>query len=177
MKVTKFSKKDIVLLAALALIDGPGAARVILSLANQHLKKYFNNHHRHDFEMENFRNILSRLRRDNLVEKAGYGFWKITKKGREQASILQKRYLYEEFKKKNIAKRPNTIITFDIPEINRKKRDYLRLELIAMNYKPVQKSVWIGHSPLPKEFLDYIQEMKLSRHIQIFSIKEFGTLA
>lgn len=173
----KLSKRDIVLLTIAVLFGGQGAAQAILSLSKQYIKKYLKDKYPHDFDAENFRNILSRLKRDKLVEKAGYGFWKTTKKGENQANFLHKYYKYEEFKNKNRDKRPNTIITFDVPELNRKKRDYLRLELVAMGYIPVQKSVLLGHSPLPKEFLDYIRDLKLSGYIQIFTVKEFGTLA
>lgn len=177
MRYWKLSKSDIALIAIAALIGGPGTARVFLNLANQYLKKYLGSRYHHDFELENFRNILSRLHRDKLVTSAGKGFWQITKKGREQASLLNKHKVYEEFREKYKGKKPDTIVVFDVPELNRKKREYLRLELLSLGYAPVQKSVLIGHSPLPREFLDYIREMKLSSYIQIFSIREYGTLA
>ena len=94
-------KRDIILLTIAILFGGQGAARAILSLSKQYIKKYLKNKYPHDFDAENFRNILSRLKRDRLVESGGYGFWKITNKGRDKATFLHKYYKYEEFKNKN----------------------------------------------------------------------------
>ena len=176
MRMVRFTKKDIVLVAVAALIGGPATAQAILSLANQYLKKYFRDQYPRDFELEYFRNVLSSLRRDGLVAKSSYRFWKITKRGSGQAASLSKYQAYQKFKADNRTRRPNTIITFDVPELQRKKRDYLRLELAMMGYVPIQKSVWIGHSPLPKEFFCYVRELQLARHLHIFTIKDYGTL-
>ena len=73
MRYWKLSKKDIVLITIAVLIGGPGTARVLLNLANHYLKKYLGSRYRHDFELENFRNILSRLHRDQLVASAEIG--------------------------------------------------------------------------------------------------------
>ncbi len=173
----KFSKQDIALLAIAALIGGPGTARVLLSLVNRYVSQYFRDRFPYDFELEHFRNILSRLRRDGLVARDGLRLWKITKRGRETADFLEKYRVYEQFKLRNRRKQPNTIITFDVPELERKKRDYLRLELIALGYTRIQKSVWIGHSPLPKEFLDYVRDLRLARHLHVFTVRDYGTLA
>ena len=173
----RFSKKDIVLLALAAFIGGPGTAQALLSIANRYVRQYFRDRYPRDFELEYFRNVLTRLRQDGLVARGGFKLWKITNRGNEHADFLKKYHVYEQFKASNSKKRPNTIITFDVPELQRKKRDYLRLELIALGYVPIQKSVWIGHSPLPKEFLDYVKDLRLARHLQIFTVKDYGTLA
>src|SRR3989338_5491391 len=98
MRTVRLSKQDIVLLAVAALIDGPGTARMIFSLANRYLKKYFRDRSYHDFELEQFRNTLSCLRRDGLVARDGYRWWKITERGSRQADVLKKHQAYAEFK-------------------------------------------------------------------------------
>ena len=54
---------------------------------------------------------------------------------------------------------------FDISESKRAEREWLRWHLKKFNYLMIQKSVWVGPSPIPKEFLDYIKSIGL---------KEFG---
>jgi len=172
----KLSKRDIILIVLAITIGGAGSAATILKLANRYLERYFAKFGYSSLDKQYFRNVLTRLKRDGLIESERKGFWKFTKRGREKAELLHKYHKYEEFKNKSRNKQPDTIITFDVPELNRKKRDYLRLELLALGYIPIQKSVLLGHSPLPKEFLDYINESRLAGYMQIFTIKKFGTL-
>jgi len=68
------------------------------------------------------------------------------------------------------------LVIFDIPERDRKKRDTVRAELIGYGFRLLQKSVWIGAYPLPKDFLELIDDLELARHIHIFSIRESGTI-
>ena len=59
---------------------------------------------------------------------------------------------------------------FDIPEIKKVERNWLRWHLKKFNYIMIQKSVWVGPSPLPKEFLDYIKSIGLEDGIKIFKL-------
>jgi DNA-binding transcriptional regulator PaaX len=61
--------------------------------------------------------------------------------------------------KKNDPK--NLIIMYDIPHGMKKERDWFRRQLINFEYVMIQKSVWVGPSPLPKDFLDYLKEIKI----------------
>ena len=38
------------------------------------------------------------------------------------------------------------------------------------NYEMIQKSVWVGPSPLPKEFMDYVSKIKLKESIKTFKL-------
>ena len=64
----------------------------------------------------------------------------------------------------------NLICMFDVPEKNKKERDWLRFHLKKFNYVMIQKSVWVGPSPLPKEFLDYIKYIGLKDNIKTFKL-------
>ena len=64
----------------------------------------------------------------------------------------------------------NLICMFDIPEIKKVERNWLRWHLKKFNYIMIQKSVWVGPSPLPKEFLDYIKSIGLEDGIKIFKL-------
>lgn len=68
------------------------------------------------------------------------------------------------------------LVIFDIPEQERKKRDSIRLELVAAGFKQLQKSVWVGDRPLPRDFLELLDNLDTRGKVHIFSVKEQGTL-
>lgn len=123
---------------------------------------------------------LNRLKRDGFVEKTKkkgtrLSLWKITKRGSEKcerkANISEKnRYnkTDDDFLK---------IIIFDIPEIERRKRVWLREILKEFEFSMLQQSVWIGMRKLPEQFIFDLEEMKLVRYVHIFGIKKGGTIS
>ncbi len=64
------------------------------------------------------------------------------------------------------------IIAFDIPESKRKSRYQLRIELVSLGFKMLQKSVWLGPAPLPKEILEHLKNMDILPHLKFFEVKE-----
>ncbi|MBI4159646.1 CRISPR-associated endonuclease Cas2 [Candidatus Wolfebacteria bacterium] len=69
-----------------------------------------------------------------------------------------------------------TIIIFDVPEAERKKRAWLRSALASLGFTLVQKSVWIGKSKIPKEFLNDLKNLNLIPCVEIFEITRAGSL-
>jgi len=67
------------------------------------------------------------------------------------------------------------IIIFDIPKKKNKYRDWLRNNLYSLNFKQLQKSVFIGKNPLPESFVKEIGYFKLDDFVHIFSVKEIDT--
>lgn len=117
--------------------------------------------------------MLWRLKRQGLVEWRGRkreAAWRLTRDGKE--------YLRKEVHAG--ASAPNDgitrIVAFDIPERERKKRDLVRAELAACNFRLLQKSVWIGECPLPESFVRLLDEMNLAGKVHIFSVREKGTI-
>src|SRR3990167_6294505 len=55
----------------------------------------------------------------------------------------------------------NLIVMYDIPHEKKKERDWFRRQLKSFNYIMIQKSVWVGPSPLPKEFVEYVKSIDL----------------
>ncbi|MEK7140508.1 MAG: CRISPR-associated endonuclease Cas2, partial [Patescibacteria group bacterium] len=47
----------------------------------------------------------------------------------------------------------NLIVMYDVPHNFKKERDWFRRHLVKFGYIMIQKSVWVGPSPLPKDFL------------------------
>jgi len=59
---------------------------------------------------------------------------------------------------------------YDIPHNLKKERDWFRRQLIKFEYIMIQKSVWVGPSPLPKDFLDYLKEIKIGDNFKTFKL-------
>jgi DNA-binding transcriptional regulator PaaX len=64
----------------------------------------------------------------------------------------------------------NLIVMFDVPETKKAEREWLRWHLKKFNYFMIQKSVWVGPSPLPKEFLGYIEKIKIKDGFKTFKL-------
>ncbi|MCC6323212.1 hypothetical protein IT400_00285 [Candidatus Nomurabacteria bacterium] len=123
-----------------------------------------------DKSKNSLRTTLSRLKKKGLVSQKGTS-WHITNVGK--AMLLKGNKHRPYFTKQNLKTKQvkNTIVAFDIPEKNRKYRDWLRYELISFGFEFVQQSLWFGPS-LPKEFIEYLHKEKLLQYIKIFKAKE-----
>ena len=64
----------------------------------------------------------------------------------------------------------NLIVMYDIPHLQKKERDWFRRQLIKFGYVMIQKSVWVGPSPLPDEFMKYLKEIKIGNHLKTFKL-------
>lgn len=64
----------------------------------------------------------------------------------------------------------NLIVMYDIPHNLKKERDWFRRQLIKFEYTMIQKSVWVGPSPLPKDFLAYLKEIKIGNNFKTFKL-------
>jgi len=114
---------------------------------------------------------LSRLRNKGLVVKKGMG-WHITRSGKE--FLKNKTPFLKHLPHPNSRKygKKNMIIAFDIPELYRSKRNWLRFELVGLGFHPIQKSVWFGSGPLPEEFLKSLEDLKILTFLKFFEATE-----
>ena len=62
------------------------------------------------------------------------------------------------------------IVICNFPFSRRSERDWFRYQLKGFNYTSIQKSVWVGPSPLPKDFLDYIESIDLLDNLKILKL-------
>jgi CRISPR-associated endonuclease Cas2 len=114
------------------------------------------------------RTTIYRLHKQNLIEKQGGG-WFLTQAGRRY--INKKQDSLQQFLSPNKKDDPrNLIVMFDIPQSKKAEREWFRWHLKKFNFNMIQKSVWVGPSPLPKEFLDYIKKIKLKDSIKTFKL-------
>lgn len=117
--------------------------------------------------------LLSRLKSQGLIKTVGQkrlAGWRLTSKGEKYIQNLQSIPRIPE--KDGISR----LVIFDIPEKERKKRDRLRDTLASYDFEQLQKSVWIGHNPLPEDFITFLDDLDLGGRVHIFSVREGGTL-
>lgn len=64
----------------------------------------------------------------------------------------------------------NLLLIYDVPEGKKKERDWFRRQLKNFDFVMIQRSVWVGPSPLPKNFLDYLNEINLRKDFKTFKL-------
>lgn len=114
-----------------------------------------------------YRTTLSRLHKNGLVFKKSEK-WVLTEKGKEYLNTKKGLLNFNSDFKPSAPK--NLLLIFDIPESRRSERQWLRLHLKKFKYFMIQKSVWVGPSPLPSEFVSYLKEIKLQSCIKRFKL-------
>jgi len=113
-------------------------------------------------------NTITRLKKNDLVEIKN-GKWLLTEKGKKYFEA--KRKLSLKFHSPFILNAPkNLLLMFDIPESKKAERNWLRWHLKEFQYFMIQKSVWVGPSPLPKKFGAHLKEMGLYTYIKTFKL-------
>lgn len=111
---------------------------------------------------------LSRLKRKGLVENQS-GAWRVTKKG---ILHLSDKINFHKAYNHRLKTPKSMIIAFDIPEQYKRKRAWLRFELKNLGFEMLQKSLWLGPAPLPKEFLKTLSDLNLLNFVKFFEAKE-----
>lgn len=123
------------------------------------------------FSKQTFNSTLQRLQRQKLIARNVKG-WYLTDLGRkfiQKVNYNSKACLPPE---DGIVR----LILFDVPERERRKRLWLRIELANCGYEMLQKSVWLGRRPLPQDFFETLEELGLRQFVHIVSIERAGTL-
>lgn len=135
---------------------------------------------------KSFRTILARLKREGFITE-GDGHdkkshrWSLTKQGKKRLGYLKKRNqtampILDASRYGQIAVSRLTIVIFDIPEREKRKRRWLRDALKLLGFTLLQKSVWTAHAKLPKIFLIDLRDLDLLPYIHIFTVQESGTI-
>ncbi|MDP3015363.1 MAG: CRISPR-associated endonuclease Cas2 [bacterium] len=130
---------------------------------------------------QRYYNMVYYLKKDGLIgeeQKNNKRFFILTKKGKEKLAYLKeqnKRRLPEAVYLKE-GNNKFVIVVFDIPELEKRKREWLRAVLVNLGFKMIQKSVWMGKVKIPKEFLGDLFKMKLVDFVEIFEISKTGSL-
>ncbi|MDP2788986.1 MAG: CRISPR-associated endonuclease Cas2 [bacterium] len=153
-------RESLVDLLVATLASGRNTRRFKIILSERKLKRY---------REESISNALSRLRKKGYLNHNQSG-WILTSKGTKR---LKKRrllsYMPSPFKRSQSA---NMIISFDIPEKDRKIRNWLRNQIKNFGYKMLQQSLWIGPGPLPVEFIKRLEDLSIRKNIKTFRINK-----
>ena len=128
-----------------------------------------------------FHDLLYRLHQDHLIEnirKDSKKFIRITQKGRK---YLRKLRLNRSSALPDTGYQRGSdnvlkIVIFDIPEVMKRRRDWLRSALKNMGFTMLQKSVWVGKTQLPQEFIEDARKLGLLPYVEIFAISKTGSL-
>ncbi len=125
------------------------------------------------YHKSTFSTELSRLKRENFIEKEGE-LLRITKKGQEYIRRRQNSLsvFYFSFPKDSPK---NLLVMYDIPEGKKAEREWFRFHLKKFGYEMIQRSVWMGPSPLPEDFLNYLKEIKLKSCVKTFKLAKSYT--
>lgn len=91
--------------------------------------------------------------------------------GKRKKELAPKRHYLRSFDfvfPKDASK--NLLLMYDIPHVKKKERDWFRRQLKNFNYIMIQKSVWVGPSPLPLEFSKYLKRIGLEKDFKTFKL-------
>lgn len=119
------------------------------------------------------RSTLTRMKKEGLLHNKNR-IWSISSEGRELLDLGKekiKKFFRPESIIDNREKPRKLIIIFDIPEKRKRYREWLRTELVGFGFNLIQKSVWFGPG-LPKEFIEYLDEVGLLKHVRFFRADE-----
>ncbi len=125
--------------------------------------------------------LVYKLKKDCLIEekiKENKKLFTLTSLGKNKLKILQAQMKSGipsiDYKKENYNKL--TIIIFDIPEKEKRKRDWLRSVLKNLGFQMIQKSVWLGKVKIPQQFLEDLNNLQIINYVEIFEITKTGSL-
>lgn len=88
------------------------------------------------------------------------------------ARIPKRNYSFNkcfDFNFANTAPR-DLIVMYDIPKGMKKEREWFLRHLKKFDYIMIQKSVWVGPSPLPKDFLHYVKSIGLLNKLRTLKL-------
>jgi len=141
-------------------------------------------------ERQRVHTLLARLEKQGLVKKVKRNkgnrlYFTLTDAGREKkvsfAEKIKKALIekwrndisvsYETKPSKNY-----TLVIFDIPEKEKRKRIWLRDILRRMGFRKLQKSVWVAQVKLPEVFIHDLKKINILECVIICSVVAKGTI-
>ena len=123
-----------------------------------------------NYKSKSVQNNFYLLHKNGYLDKTDNHFI-INKKGKEFLKKDRKPIL-KNFETIENNGPKNLLLLYDIPESQKKERDWFRRTLIKYSFVMIQRSVWVGPSPLPKEFLDYVRSIGLKDGIKTFKLEK-----
>lgn len=122
-----------------------------------------------NYKKQSVRNKFSKLYNDGYLDKKNQCY--ILNKNSKIFLEKNKKSQLKIFESTENNGPKNLLLLYDIPEDKKKERDWFRRTLIKFGFVMVQRSVWVGPSPLPKEFLDYTKKIGLKDAVKTFKLQ------
>lgn len=121
------------------------------------------------YKYQTLANRFSELKNRGYIKEIN-GIYFITQKGE---SFLNKN-IHDNFRKFTSEKTEHDpkdlLVLYDIPQDQTSARNWFRRELKRFHFVMIQRSVWVGPSPLPKEFVQYVKEIKINDNFKTFKL-------
>ncbi|MDP3987995.1 MAG: PaaX family transcriptional regulator C-terminal domain-containing protein [Candidatus Levybacteria bacterium] len=127
------------------------------------------------YKKQNFNMLVSRLSKNKKMSK-------IVKDGKVCFIISDcKGILIEKFPLLGLREKWDgmfQVAIFDIEEVNRVRRNFLRRKLKELGFGMWQRSVWVSPLSIKNKFREFLKEQEFSEMVYIFSVKkeDFGDL-
>ena len=133
-------------------------------------------------ERQRFHEVFYRLKCDGFVDERRHGAiarFTLSKRGGEKFAALKKKMAHLLPRRMYTTEPSNDvcIVSFDIPERERRKRDWLRAALANSGFRMIHKSVWLGKGKLSREFIEDLNALRLLPCVHIFAVTRRGTIA
>jgi len=119
------------------------------------------------YKKESVRNNFYYLNKNGFIEKSG-DYFIINKNGKD---YLNRKQQLKNFEPNTNDGPKNLLLLYDIPEDKKNERNWFRRTLVKFGFIMIQRSVWVGPSPLPKEFLVYVKDIGLKDTIKTFKLE------
>jgi len=128
------------------------------------------------FERQRLYNLLQRLRADDLIEKQENGRYRITGEGRGRLQKLRMRPALPPTTYRASPGNRLVVVAFDIPEHERRKRQWLRAALRNLKFTMLQKSLWVGTNKIPEELMHELGNLQLTQYVHVFAVDRPGSV-
>lgn len=121
------------------------------------------------YRKNNFGNLIWRSLKAGYIEKIekkGNAYIRITSQGQER---IQRDFPLLDFQKKPWDGKWR-IVMFDISELEKEKRNYLRRKLKELGFGMLQESVFITPHNIIKDFSEYLDNIDLSKYVYMLEV-------
>ena len=119
------------------------------------------------YNPRSIQNSMYKLKNKGYISK-NHGNLCLTSRGKIYIDLIKH---LKEFRSENLkTAQKNLLVLYDIPEEKKKEREWFRRHLKNFHFIMIQRSVWVGPSPLPKEFMEYIESIGLKKFLRIFKL-------
>lgn len=120
------------------------------------------------YKIQSVRNTIHNYSKMGYLKKVGQQYV-LTGKGEEYMKfrMAELQHFVSPF---SASAKKDLIVMYDIPEEKRTEREWFRTHLKLFGYVMIQRSVWVGPSPLPKEFKLYAKSIGLDDCIKTFKL-------